>query len=259
MGKRAILIASVGTSQVDALEKTTYRLLSEVKEKFSDIPCYVAFLSHGILNKMKEKNIDCCGICEALERMSADGIDEIVIQPTNLLSGQENSGLMEQIEPYRENFTKISVGKPLLFSKDDYIETLRVLYEAAELKGDEALVLIGHGSAHAAGNTYQNLEYTAYVQGYRNVFVATLEEKSQRMTLRKLGASGYKKVCMMPLLFVAGYHAAKDIMAEDGSWKTILENEGYEVRTNFQGIGELVGIREIFKKHLEDVFGMETT
>ena len=257
MNKRAILIASVGTSRSEALEVTTYRLKQEIQEQFPDISCYVGFSSHSILMKMKEKGMECCGIPEVLEKMLEDGINEIVIQPTNLLGGLELSGLEQQIDTYKKSFDKISMGNPLLSSKEDYIRTLQALSDAAEPEEDEALVLVGHGSEHSAGNTYQNLEYTAYVQGYRNVFVGTMEEKNRNMTFRKLRASGYKRVCLMPLLFVAGYHAVKDITAESNSWKSCLVNEGYEVRPFLKGVGELPLVRKIFIEHLESAINEE--
>ena len=83
------------------------------------------------------------------------------------------------------------------------------------------------------------------------MFVGTMEEKSQRMALRKLGVSGYKKVRLMPLLFVAGYHAKKDIAADANSWKSILEEAGYEIEPFIIGLGEIKGIRELFIEHLQ--------
>ena len=160
--------------------------------------------------------------------------------------------MLEQIEENRKRFKRIQVGKPLLNTKEDYIRTLQAVLSEVEPAEEEAIVLIGHGTSHAAGNTYQNLEYTAYTAGYRNVFVGTMDgEKSRRMAIRKLSASGIKKVHLMPLLFVAGYHAKKDIAAESDSWKSVLEEAGYEVLPNLKGLGEVAGIRAIFIEHLK--------
>jgi len=252
--KKAILIVSVGTSQIEALENTTLRLQEEVTERFAEYQCYVAFSSQHILKKMNEKSeVPYLSIEEAFEQMIADGIKEVVIQSTNLLNGLESDSMLAQIEANRSRFGSVQVGRPLLSTKEDYIKTLQVILSAVELEEEEALVLIGHGTNHLSNSTYQNLEYTAYTTGNRNVFVGTMEgEKSQRMTLRKLGVSGFKKVRLMPLLFVAGYHARKDIAADSGSWKSVLEEAGYEVKPNLVGLGELAGIREIFMEHLNN-------
>ena len=119
------------------------------------------------------------------------------------------------------------------------------------MEEEEALVLVGHGSSHLSNATYQNLEYTAYTTGHRQIFVGTVEdEKSQRMTLRKLGLTGYHKVRLMPLLCVAGYHAKKDIAADSDSWTSILEAAGYQVTPALVGLGEMEGIRAVFMEHL---------
>lgn len=275
MEKKAILVVSIGTSQIEALENTTIRLAEEMQERFPEYAYYTAFSSQYILEKIKKQSgLKLFSISEALKQITADGIGEVFVQPTHLLRGLETDKLEKQITKYQvsENevdltsynvsdkgikkdikslILKIHIGTPLLTTKEDHINTLRVILDEVELEEDEALVLIGHGTTHSANNTYEYLEHTAYVQGYRNVFVGTMEGgKSQRMTLQKLAASGYKKVCLMPLLFVAGYHAKKDILAESGSWKQILKEAGYEVRPVMKGLGEYKGIRDVFIQHL---------
>lgn len=252
--KKAILIVSVGTSEINALENTTLCLQQEAAKQFEDYQCYVAFSSQHILEKMNVKSeVTYYGVSEVFEQMYQDGIEEVVVQPTNLLNGLISDSVLTQIEKNHSRFKKILVGKPLLHTKEDYMKTLQVILAEVEPTEEEAIVLIGHGTSHAVNNTYQNLEYTAYTNGYRNVFIGTMEgEKSQKMALRKLRASGFKKVHLLPLLFVAGYHARKDIAAESDSWKSVLEDAGYEVIPNLIGIGELDGIRTIFMEHLKN-------
>lgn len=250
--KKGILLVSVGTSRLDAFEKTTRCLQREVKERFPDWKCYIAISGAHILKKMNEKSeMPYFSVAEAFTQMLSEGMEEVVIQPTYLLNGLENDSMLEQIELAKTQFRKVSVGKPLFSAKEDYIKALHVILEEADLEEDEALMLVGHGTSHLSNATYQNLEYTAYTQGQRNVFVGTMEEKSRRMALRKLGVSGYKKVRLMPLLFVAGYHARKDIAADSGSWKSILEENGYAVKTQVTGLGEIEKIRAIFAEHLQ--------
>lgn len=255
MKKKAILLVSIGTSELMALNNTTVGLLELMKARFPEYDCNMAFSSAHILAKMNAKSEKTfLSVKEALEQLVQQGMEEVFIQPTNLLNGLETDEMLTQLAEYKEKFTTFKVGRPLLSTKEDYIETLQAVLEKVELKEDEALVLIGHGSNHLAGSAYQNLEYTAYTNGYRQVFVGTVEgEKSQRMTLRKLAVSGFKKVRLMPLLFVAGYHARKDIAAEESSWRSVLEDAGYEVRPQLAGLGEIDGIRAIFLRHLEAV------
>ena len=255
MDKKAILLVSIGTSKVDALEHTTLQMLEEAKDRFKGYQCYLAFSSEVILEKInKISDTKYLGVDAAFEKMQLDGIQDIYVQPTFLLGGLECDKLLKQIEMHRINFRSIQMSSSLLVQKEDYIHTLQAILSSTPLEEDEALLLIGHGTTHSANTTYQNLEYTAYTQGYRHVFVGTIEsEKSRRMLLRKLQVSGYRKICIMPFLFVAGYHAWKDISIEPGSWKYMLLEEGYEVRALMRGLGEFEEIRKIFLGHLENI------
>ena len=56
-------------------------------------------------------------------------------------------------------------------------------------------------------------------------------------------------------MIVAGDHAKNDMASdEDDSWKTVLENEGYEVTPLLKGMGEYQFIREMFMDKLEEVY-----
>ena len=251
MGKQAIFLVSVGTSQTTALENTTLCLKDEIEQRYH-MKCYVGYSSKFILSKMKAKDEGYQGIGEAMQQMHADGVEDVIVQPTFLLNGVEKEDMTEQMEPYRELFLHISFGKPLFSEKVDYIQALQIILANISLEKEEALVLIGHGTNHQAGIAYQNLEYTAYTQGFRNVFVGTMTGgKSQNMTMRKLGVSGYQKVRLMPLLFVAGFHARRDIDGGEKSWRSVLEQAGYEVTPQLLGLGEIEGIREMFLAHLK--------
>lgn len=56
----------------------------------------------------------------------------------------------------------------------------------------------------------------------------------------------------MPFMFVAGDHAKNDMAGEEDSWKSELEEKGYEVRVILKGLGEFEGIRKIFAEHIEE-------
>ena len=57
----------------------------------------------------------------------------------------------------------------------------------------------------------------------------------------------------MPFMVVAGDHAKHDMAGDEDSWKSELEEAGYEVRTILKGLGELKGIRNLFVEHIEEV------
>lgn len=49
----------------------------------------------------------------------------------------------------------------------------------------------------------------------------------------------------------AGNHANRDLAGEqDGSWKRVLEQEGYQVVCVMEGLGQIPAVQEIFAAHI---------
>ena len=123
-----------------------------------------------------------------------------------------------------------------------------------ELQEDEMLVLMGHGTEHHANAAYPTLEYTFHTLGYQQVLVGTVESFPElKNVLAKLKISGKKKVLLMPFMIVAGDHAQNDMAGEEDSWMSELTEEGYEVRAQIRGLGEMEGIQNLFLEHIEEV------
>ena len=57
----------------------------------------------------------------------------------------------------------------------------------------------------------------------------------------------------MPFMIVAGDHAQNDMAGEEDSWMSELTEEGYEVRAQIRGLGEMEGIQNLFLEHIEEV------
>ena len=53
-------------------------------------------------------------------------------------------------------------------------------------------------------------------------------------------------------MVVCGDHANNDMAGdEEDSWKTILEQEGYEVECVLKGLGELPEIQQLYVEHTQ--------
>ncbi len=257
--RKAILIVSAGSTHLDALKNSIDKLAERVQEKYPEYKVCQAFSVETILRKMKEKMPDTYfGIEEMLDKLEAEGVKEVAVLPACVIQGGEHEKLREILNGYKDRFDVLTKAKPLLSEKEDYLKALEAVLDYAALEEDEALMLVGHGTHHHANTEYQNLEYTAYVKGCRNVFVATLEgHQKTAILMRKLQITGCKKIRLMPLLLVAGKHAKKDIAGDGDSWKTMLTEAGYEVCAQMTGIGELDGIQNIFIEHLEKIMDKE--
>jgi len=253
--KKGILIVSFGTSHLDTMEKTIARIEQDARDKFPDYKVYRAFTSQMILNKLKKKeNLYFYNVKEALEQMAEDGIEIVIAQPTHVINGIENDQMISDLLDLSDRFRKIRVGKPLLSSVEDYKKSIHGIMAEVDLKEDEMLALMGHGTDHHANSAYPTLEYTFHSLGYSQVLVGTVEGFPDiRNVMTKLEISGRKKVILMPFMIVAGDHAKNDMAGDEDSWKSQLEEAGYDVTAVVKGLGELKVIRNIFMEHIEEV------
>lgn len=253
--KKAILAVSFGTSHNDTREVTIDAIEKDMQAAFPEYPLYRAWTSKMIINKVnKRDNVHIDTVKEAMERMQADGITDVLVQPTHVINGIENDIMKEDALSYRENFHSISFGDPLLTSEQDNREVLEaVAEEFSWLKEDEVLVLMGHGTIHYANSIYAALDYTFKDKGHKNIFLGTVEAYPSMESIMKLVREyNPSKVVLAPFMIVAGDHAKNDMAGDDPeSWYSQFKNAGYEVETVIKGLGEYPGIRKILVDHLK--------
>lgn len=252
--EKGILVVSFGTSHMDTLKKTIAVLEQDVASHFSKWKIYRAFTSRMIVRKLKKtENMEIDTVKEALRRMADDGIRDVIVQPTHIINGIENDRMMEDLMECMSLFDRIRVGRPLLSSVDDYKKAIHAVMAEVEIEKEEMFVLMGHGTDHHANSAYPTLEYTFHALGYNQVLVGTVESFPElKNVMAKLEIAGKKKVVLMPFMLVAGDHAKNDMAGEDDSWKSELEEEGYEVRVIMKGLGEFEGIRKLFLEHIRE-------
>lgn len=254
-GKKGILAVSFGTTHLDALEKGIAPIENQIRDTFPEYPLYRAFTSQMVMNILKKREgISIYSVKEAVEQMAEDGIEQVIVQPTHIINGIENDKMLSDLMEYAGVFHKISVGKPLLTSVDDYKKSIHAVMSEVSLEEDEALVLMGHGTDHHANAAYPTLEYTFHSLGYSQVLVGTVEGfPNLKNVMQKLEISGNQKAALMPFMLVAGDHAKNDMSGNEDSWQAQLEDAGYEVKTIVKGLGEMKGIRSILVEHIEAV------
>lgn len=254
--KKGLLAVSFGTSVNATREKTIDAIEKDFKEAFPDHTLYRAWTSKMIIRKLKARDhIQIDTVTEAMERMIADGITEVVVQPTHVINGIENDQMLAEALAYQEHFTSIRFGAPLLTSEEDSCEVVRaVMAEFGGFPKEEALVFMGHGTTHYANSIYAALDYKFKDMGYPNVFLGTVEAWPSMETLLKMvRACGAKRVTLAPFMVVAGDHALNDMSGEDpDSWRNRFVSEGFTVTCVLKGLGEYQGIRNLYIKHIKD-------
>ena len=254
---KAILVVSFGTSYNESRDATIGAVEAAITAAFPDYEVRRAFTSQIIIDILAEReNLEIDNVDQAMVRLIDDGVKELIVQPTHLMSGFEYDDVVAEVNAYKDQFDKIIIGEPLLTSDSDFAGVIDVITsETASFSNDEtAIVFMGHGTEHDSNHVYSDLQAKLKNAGFPNYFIGTVEaEPTLEDVIAAVENGGYSKVVMQPLMVVAGDHANNDMAGdEEDSWKTIFEGEGFGVESVLKGLGEFPGIHKIYIQHIQD-------
>lgn len=249
--KKAILAVSFGTSYPDTLGKTIAATEQALAEAFPDWEVRRAFTSGMIIRKLKERDgVEIENVTQAMQRLEEEGYTHVAVQSTHVMHGEEYEKMLSQLEPYRLRM-KVSVGMPLLHGEEDYAAVAQALLNwLPPLGEDEALILMGHGTAHFANSAYAQMEHVLQERCDR-VYLATVEGYPTLESVERQLAKHPEihRLMLAPFMLVAGDHACNDMSGDEDSWAERLKKAGYSVRCVLQGLGECPAIRALFVEH----------
>ena len=234
--KKALLVVSFGTSYPEADRDCIQSVESALAAAFPDRACRRAFTSRIIARKLRSQGIAIESEAEAIQHLRADGFEDIRIVPTHIIHGGEYEKVVEAAGG-------LPTSEPLLESEAD-LDWLAALLGKIAAEEGRALLVMGHGTEHAADATYVQLR----AKLPEGVYLACVEgAHSLDNILPQLDAMQDKKLALMPLMLVAGDHAHNDLAGdEEDSWKSILTARGFDIRVRMQGLGALEEIQQRF-------------
>lgn len=232
--KKAIGIVSFGTSYKDAEQSCIRPIEQAIAQAFPGRDAFRAFTSRIIARKLKGRGEPVESETELIERLQAEGYEDVVLVTTHVIHGSEYEKLMQVAGGLR-------VSEPLIACGEDEQWMAGLLEEIAAEEG-RTLLVMGHGTDHAADGVYARIQER--LGG--NVFIGCAEgERTLEAILPELEALEKKEVVLTPMMLVAGDHAKNDLAGEDGdSWKSILEKRGFDVRVRMVGLGALEAVQQ---------------
>ena len=278
IGEKEILVVSFGTSFNDSRVADIKGIEDAIQAAFPDWSVRRAFTAQIIINHVQARDGEAIDNMEqALDRAAANGVKELVVQPTHLMHGAEYDEMMDALDAYRDKFDKIAVAEPLLgevgtdatvINADKEAVAKAVVADAAAdagfadaaaaAKEGTAFVLMGHGTAHVAKVTYSQMQTQMGKLGYDNVFIGTVEgepeETACEAVIEAVKAAGYKNVILRPLMVVAGDHANNDMAgSEEDSWKSLFEADGSfdSVTAQIAGLGSIAEVQDLYVAHTQ--------
>ncbi len=276
IGENELLVVSFGTSYNDSRVNDIKSIEDALQEAYPDWSVRRAFTAQIIINHIQARDgekID--NMTQALERAVANGVKNLVVQPTHLMHGAEYDEMCAAIDDYRDNFDSVSIAEPLLgevgsdatvINADKEAVAKAVAAAAAEASGFDSLeaakevgaafVLLGHGTAHVARVSYSQMSTQMQQLGYENVFIGTVEgepeETACESVIEEVRAAGYTTVILRPLMVVAGDHANNDMAgSDDDSWKPMFEDAGLTVDCQIAGLGGIADIQALYIAHTQ--------
>ena len=274
IGEKELLVVSFGTSFNDSRVADIKSVEDALQEANPDWSVRRAFTAQIIINHIQARDgekID--NMEQALERAVANGVKQLVVQPTHLMHGAEYDEMCAAIDKVRDQFDSVEIAEPMLGEVGDDATVINadkeavakaVVAAALEESGYEstaaakdagvAYVLMGHGTAHVAKVTYSQMATQMAKLGYENVFVGTVEgepeETSCEAVIEAVKNAGYTTVVLRPLMVVAGDHANNDMAgADDDSWKTMFEAAGFTVNCQISGLGRIADAQALYVAH----------
>ena len=274
IGENELLVVSFGTSFNDSRVADIKGIEDALQAAYPDWSVRRAFTAQIIINHIQARDgekID--NMTQALDRAVANGVKNLVVQPTHLMHGAEYDEMCEAIEAYKDQFESVSIAEPMLgevgsdatvINADKEAVAKAITAAAVSEAGFESLeaakdagttfVFMGHGTAHVAKVTYSQMQTQMQNLGYENVFIGTVEgepeETSAEAVIEAVKAAGYTNVVLRPLMVVAGDHANNDMAgSDDDSWKTVFEAAGFTVDCQIHGLGEIADVQALYVAH----------
>ena len=223
IGEKELLVVSFGTSFNDSRVADIKGIEDALQAAYPDWSVRRAFTAQIIINHVQARDgekID--NMTQALERAVANGVKQLVVQPTHLMHGAEYDEMCAAIDAYRDKFESVSIAEPLLgevgsdatvINADKEAVAKAITAEALKDGGYESLkaakeagvafVFMGHGTAHVAKVSYSQMSTQMQNLGYDNVFIGTVEgepeETACEAVIESVKAAGYTTVVLRPL------------------------------------------------------------
>ena len=276
IGENELLVVSFGTSFNDSRAEDIKGIEDALAEAFPDWSVRRAFTAQIIINHVQardDEKID--NMQQALDRAVANGVKNLVVQPTHLMHGAEYDEMVEAIDAYKDKFESVAIAEPMLGEvgddatviNDDKAAVAQAItdeavkeagYDSMEAAAEDgtAFVFMGHGTSHTANVTYDQMQTQMDNLGFTNAFIGTVEGEPEdtacEAVIDKIKEAGYKKVILRPLMVVAGDHANNDMAGDDDdSWKSQFEASGAfdSIETQIEGLGRIPAVQQIYVEH----------
>ena len=276
IGENELLVVSFGTSFNDSRAEDVKGIEDALAAAYPDWSVRRAFTAQIIINHVEARDNEVIdNMQQALDRAVANGVKNLVVQPTHLMHGAEYDEMTEAIDGYKDKFESVAIAEPMLGEVGDDATVINddkkavaqaITDEACKVAGFDdmkaaadagtAFVFMGHGTSHTANVTYDQMQTQMDDLGFTNAFIGTVEGEPEDTAcdkvIEKVKEAGFKNVILRPLMVVAGDHANNDMAGDDeDSWKSqfVASGDFDSVDCQIEGLGRIAAVEDLYVAH----------
>ena len=276
IGENELLVVSFGTSFNDSRAEDVKGIEDALAAAYPDWSVRRAFTAQIIINHVQARDSEAIdNMQQALDRAVANGVKNLVVQPTHLMHGAEYDEMTEAIDGYKDKFESVAIAEPMLGEVGDDATVINddkkavaqaITDEACKVAGFDdmkaaadagtAFVFMGHGTSHTANVTYDQMQTQMNDLGFTNAFIGTVEgepdDNACDKVIEKVKEAGFKNVILRPLMVVAGDHANNDMAGDDeDSWKSqfVASGDFDNVDCQIEGLGRIAAVEDLYVAH----------
>ena len=276
IGENELLVVSFGTSFNDSRAEDVKGIEDALAAAYPDWSVRRAFTAQIIINHVEARDNEVIdNMQQALDRAVANGVKNLVVQPTHLMHGAEYDEMTEAIDGYKDKFESVAIAEPMLGEVGDDATVINddkkavaqaITDEACKVAGFDdmkaaadagtAFVFMGHGTSHTANVTYDQMQTQMDDLGFTNAFIGTVEGEPEDTAcdkvIEKVKEAGFKNVILRPLMVVAGDHANNDMAGDDeDSWKSqfVASGDFDNVDCQIEGLGRIAAVEDLYVAH----------
>ena len=194
IGENELLVVSFGTSFNDSRAQDIKGIEDKLQEAYPDWSVRRAFTAQIIINHVEARDDEVIdNMDQALDRAVANGVKNLVVQPTHLMHGAEYDEMVEALDSYKDKFESVAIAEPMLGEVGDDATVINddkkavaqaITDEACKIAGYDsmeaaaedgtAFVFMGHGTSHTANVTYDQMQTQMEDLGFTNAFIGTV-------------------------------------------------------------------------------------
>jgi sirohydrochlorin cobaltochelatase len=254
----AILLVPSGSRGRQA-EESFRRVERAVRDRWPGNSVFWAMGSRAVRRLLAKAGQDAPSPGQVLASIREQGFKRVAVLPLQVLAGTAYHEVHSQakiFERMRGGFDQVCLAPPLLNTPDGFARVVEaLLLETPGLrKPDEAVIWVGHGTAHPAGAAYPALAF--YLERHDPLIsVGALDHQlPPAVVIPRLKELGVAKVWLLPLFTMLGRHVERDLAGEEpASWLSQCRGAGMEAQAVLRPLVDSPALLELWLDGLAGV------